>query len=81
MRVVIYLYNYILSKSTLEGNGEELINLIIFFFWKLGTGYFNPLYYIEYCYFRVYGCRVFIYILKDIRICQDIVISSMLVKD
>ena len=37
MRVIVYLYNYILSKFMLGGNGEELINLIIFFF--LGIRY------------------------------------------
>ena len=32
MRIVIYLYNHILSKFTLGGNNKELINPIIFLF-------------------------------------------------
>ena len=68
IKTVTYLYNYILNKSTLENNGEELINLIISFFQKLDIDCFNLLHYIEYCYFRVYGYKTFIYILKNIKI-------------
>ena len=68
IRVVVYLYNYILSKFTLGGNGEELISLIIFFFWELDIGCFSLLHHMEYCYFRVYRCRAFIYILKNMRV-------------
>ena len=68
MRVVVYLYNYILSKFILEDNDEELINPIISFFWELNIDYFNLLYYIKYYYFKVYGYKVFIYILKDMRV-------------
>ena len=68
MRAAIYLYNYILSKSTLGGNGEELINPIISLFQKLGIGCFNLLHHMEYHHFKVYGCRAFIHIPKDIRV-------------
>ena len=68
MRIVVYLYNYIPSKFTLGGNGEELINPIIFLFRELGIGCFNSLHHMEYYYLRVYRCRAFIYILKDIRV-------------
>ena len=68
MRVVAYLYNHIPSKFTLGDNGKELINPIISLFWELDTNYFSLLYHMEYCHFRVYGCRAFIYILKDIRV-------------
>ena len=68
MKAAAYLYNHIPNKSTLGGNGEELISLIIFLFWELGTDCFNLLYHIEYHHFRVYGCRAFIYISKNIRV-------------
>ena len=68
MRIVVYLYNYILSKFILEGNGKELINLIISLFQELDIGYFNLLHHIEYHYFKIYRYRAFIYILKDIKI-------------
>ena len=67
MRVAVYLYNYTPSKFILGGNSEELINLIISFFWKLSINYFSPLYYIKYYYFKIYECRVFIYISKNIK--------------
>ena len=68
IRIVVYLYNYISNKSTLKGNNKELINPIISLFQKLNIDYFNLLYHIEYYYLRVYRCRTFIYILKDIRV-------------
>ena len=52
----------------LGGNSKELINLIISFFQELNIDYFSLLYYIKYHHLRIYGCRVFIYILKDIKI-------------
>ena len=67
MRIIIYLYNYIPSKSILENNNKELINLITFFFQKLNINYFNLLYHIKYHYLKIYRYRVFIYILKDIK--------------
>ena len=68
MRIIIYLYNYILSKFILGDNNKKLINSITFFFWELDIGCFNLLYYIKYHYFRIYRCRIFIYILKNIKI-------------
>ena len=68
MRVIVYLYNYILNKSTLKDNNKELINLITSLFWELDIDCFSLLYYIEYHYFKIYRCRAFVYILKDIKI-------------
>ena len=68
MKIVIYLYNYTLSKSMLRGNDEELINLIISLFWELNIDYFSLLYYIEYYYFKIYKYKVFVHIPKDIKI-------------
>ena len=52
----------------LGGNNKKLINPITSLFQELDINYFNLLYYIKYCYFRVYGCRVFVYIPKNIKI-------------
>ena len=46
----------------LGGNGEKLINLIISLFWELDIDYFSLLYYMKYCYFKIYKRRVFIYV-------------------
>ena len=67
IRIIVYLYNYILSKFILEGNNKKLINLIISLFWELNTDCFNLLYHIKYYYLKIYRYRVFIYILKDIK--------------
>ena len=68
MKAAAYLYNRTPSKSTLGGNGEELISPITSLFRELGTGCFSPLHHMEYRHLRAYGCRAFVHIPKDMRV-------------
>ena len=63
MKAIIYLYNYISSTIILDSINSSVINPNNLILNDAGINYFSLVSYREYLYFRVYRCRVYIYIL------------------
>ena len=63
MKATIYLYNYISNIMVFGSVNSSIINLNNLILNNISVGYFNLANYREYLYFRIYRCRVYIYIL------------------
>ena len=63
VKVVVYLYNYISNIIIFGSINSNVINPNNLILNDASINYFNLVSYREYLYFRVYGCRVYIYIL------------------
>ena len=66
MKVAVYLYNCISSIIIFGSINNNIINSNNLILNNIGVGCFNLVSHREYLYFRVYRCRVYIYILQDL---------------
>ena len=63
MKVVVYLYNYISNVIIFDNINSNIINSNNLILNNIGVSCFSLVSHREYLYFRVYRCRVYIYIL------------------
>ena len=63
MKITVYFYNCIFSIMVFSNIDSSVISFNNLILNNIGVDCFNLVSYREYLYFRMYGCRVYIYIL------------------
>ena len=67
MKIAVYLYNYIPNIIIVSNIDSSVINFNNSILNNTNINYFNLINYREYLYFKVYKCRVYIYILQNLQ--------------
>ena len=63
VKVAVYLYNYIFNIIIFDNINSNTINPNNLILNDTGVDCFNLINYKKYLYFKIYGCRVYVYIL------------------
>ena len=76
MKITIYLYNYIFNIIIFSNINNNIINFNNSILNNTSVGCFSLISYREYLYFRIYKCRVYIYIPQNLQIQSQKIIKK-----
>ena len=63
MKIIVYFYNHTFSAMVFGSVNNNIISFNNLILNNIGVNYFNLISHREYLYFKIYECRVYIYIL------------------